>query len=248
MQARRIEIFPSAEVLAEKAAGYVAQTIARSLQKQARFSFVLSGGSTPKRLYEILATEYHDKIPWDKLLIFFGDERCVAPDDAQSNYKMAYDALLSKVPILAENIFRLKGEIEPEKAAAEYEATIKSVLGEQPDFDLALLGLGADGHTASLFPGSGALNETEKLVAAARVERLGASRLTLTLPVFNLYSASILFMVAGAGKAEAVRKIFTETAESLPAQLVSPNDGNVTWFLDQDAASLLDKTVIEKFT
>lgn len=208
---------------------------------------VLAGGSTPKRLYQILAAEYRDKISWDKLLIFFGDERCVAPDDAESNYKMAYDSMLSQVPVARRNIFRLKGEIEPQKAAAEYEATIKSVPGERPIFDLVLLGLGADGHTASLFPGSPVLQETSDLVAVVRVEKLTLSRLTLTLPAFNSYAKDIIFLVAGKGKAEAVQRIFGDEKPPLPAQMIKPDKGKVTYFLDEEAASLLDNETLEKF-
>jgi 6-phosphogluconolactonase len=209
------------------------------LQTKDEFSIVLSGGSTPKALYELLASDrFRDKIEWSKTLVFFGDERCVSPDDAESNFRMANESLLSRVAIPAENVFRLRGEVEPEKAAAEYESVIKKNLGDNPRFDLILLGLGDDGHTASLFPGTGALGETEKLAAANFVEKLNASRLTLTFRAVNA-AKNILFLVAGAKKAGAVEQILSAGKVDLPAAAVKPVNGKCRWFLDEPAAARL---------
>jgi 6-phosphogluconolactonase len=239
MKAREIKIFDSRDGLAHGAAALVVEKIAEALQTNAFASFVLSGGSTPKALYQLLASEeFRDDVDWEKVLIFFGDERCVLPDDDESNYKMAYEALLAKVPILKKNIFRLKGEIDPAEAAAEYETEIKKALGNEPRFDTVLLGLGPDGHTASLFPSSAALNETAKLVTANYVNKFDAFRLTMTLPVLNA-ARNVIFLVAGKDKAETVKAALGGDNDPLPAQLIKPIDGKLFWLLDNDAASTL---------
>ena len=237
---RKIEIFGSPEKLAKKSAEMISEKLSGILRDKNRASLVLSGGSTPKLLYKLLASEgYRAKIHWDKVLIFFGDERCVPPHDPLSNYKMAYEALLSKVPVPAENIFRMKGELAPLEAAKEYEENIKSSLGDDPHFDIVLLGMGADGHTASLFPGTAALNENQKLVAANYVEKLNTYRLTLTYPAINA-SQNIMFLVAGKDKAETVKAVFGETSDPpLPSQLVYADNAEVIWLLDNPAAALL---------
>lgn len=237
---RKIEIFASPEKLAQKSAEMISEKLSGILRDKNRASLVLSGGSTPKLLYELLASEgYRNSVQWDKVLIFFGDERCVPPDDPQSNYKMAYEVLLSKVPIRAENVFRMKGELAPAEAAKEYEENIKNSLGDGTHFDIVLLGIGADGHTASLFPESTALSETKKLVSANYVEKLNAYRLTLTLPAINA-SQNILFLVSGKDKAETVKAVFDGTSDPpLPSQLVYADNAEVTWLLDSPAAAFL---------
>ncbi len=239
---RKIEVFATSAEMIEKAAELIVGILSDTLRKKGRASLVLSGGSTPKALYELLASEkYRDKISWENILIFFGDERCVPPDDPQSNYKMSHEALLSKVPVPEENIFRMKGELPPEAAAAQYEAAIKNSLGDGNHFDVVLLGIGTDGHTASLFPGTGALNETEKLVAANYVEKLNAFRITLTFRVINT-SQNIIFLAVGKEKAEAIGKIFEEKDEPLlPAQMVDPADGTIFWMLEKTAAAAMTR-------
>ena len=210
-----------------------------------RFSVALSGGSTPKALYALLATdEFRRQLPWPQLHLFWGDERCVPPDHAESNFRMVQEALLSKIDIPGENIHRMAGEKAPADGAANYQAELQKFFhlaaGEWPRFDLVLLGLGEDGHTASLFPGSAALNEQQRWVATSYVERLHAHRLTLTLPVIN-HAAQISFLVSGASKAPIIEAILCAGNDSLPAARVQPAGGQVTWFVTQDAAGALAK-------
>lgn len=210
-----------------------------------RFAVALSGGSTPKALYALLALPgFADRTPWSKVHLFWGDERCVPPDHPDSNYRMVRESLLSKISIPSENVHRMAGEKEPKLAAAEYENELKTFFqlseGEAPRFDLILLGLGEDGHTASLFPGSAALNETQRLVATTYVPKLNAHRLTLTLPVLN-ESAQIYFLVAGKSKATIVKELLGThpTIAKFPAQRIQPVDGALTWFITRDAAAEL---------
>lgn len=246
---REIRVFATLAELAAKAAETITEKIQKLLREKEKVSLVLSGGSTPRPLYELLATdEYRNRIAWNKLLVFFSDERCVPPDDPDSNYKMAYDNLLSRVPIPEKNIFRLRGEIDPEEAATDYESVIKKILGKELSFDLVLLGMGADGHIASLFPATTALQETKKLVAANYVDKLKAHRLTLTLPILNR-ARNVIFLVSGKDKAKAVSSVFTDASlQRLPARLIKPVEGNVVWFLDKEAASLLDETAVKNFS
>jgi 6-phosphogluconolactonase len=235
---RKIKTFDTREDLAAGAADIIVQTISNALAKKDRVSIALSGGSTPKALYELLASEkYRGRVDWEKVLIFFGDERCVPPGNDESNYKMVNEALFSRVPIPTGNIFRLKGEVDPVKAAAEYEGLIIDEIGNKPVFDIVLLGLGPDGHTASLFPGSSALEENAKLVTANYVEKFHSYRLTFTFPVINA-AQNVIFLVAGEDKAETVKAVFDETAHpALPSQLIQPANGKLLWLLDNDAAS-----------
>jgi 6-phosphogluconolactonase len=235
-----VEIFPDGAALNEAAARLIVEIASQIRQTNDKFSVALAGGSTPESLYKLLASDkFKNKIDWTKTLVFFGDERAVAPDDAESNYRMANAAMLARVPLPKENIFRLRGEIEPEKAALEYEQTIKKTLGETARFDLILLGMGDDGHTASLFPQSRALRETEKLVAANYVEKLNANRLTLTFRAINR-AKNVLFLATGAKKAETIKKVFSSETIDLPSSLIKPENGNCFWFLDKEAASLIE--------
>lgn len=212
-----------------------------AIEVRGRFTVALSGGATPKALYGSLATK---DLEWGKVEVFFGDERCVSPERQESNFRMAQEALLSRVPVPEENVHRIRGEAESaEIAAAEYEAELRKVFGEgegAPRFDLMLLGLGADGHTASLFPGSPALEETQRWVAANWVQRLSRTRITLTFPVLNR-SAEVLFLVAGDEKAEAVRRAIEGAPAGLevPARRVDPPGGKVVWLLDRLSATRL---------
>ena len=215
------------------------QLVNQSVHGSGHFTVALSGGSTPKHLYSLLGSPgYKERLPWNHVHLFWGDERCVPPDHPESNFGMVKDALLSKIKIPAENIHRMAGECEPQAAAAEYEKHLQEFFGLEsgalPRFDLVLLGIGEDGHTASLFPGSKALNETKPLVVAPFVEKLNSYRLTLTLPVLN-NGAEVWFQVTGASKADAVKKVLGGSSD-LPAAKVQPTNGKLTWFITKDAA------------
>jgi 6-phosphogluconolactonase len=207
-----------------------------------RFRVALSGGSTPRGLYALLATGAVS-VPWERVCFFWSDERHVPPDDPENNYRMANEAMLSKVPVLAENVFRIPSEEKDAQIAAKkYEATLVNCFdldaGELPQFDLVLLGLGPDGHTASLFPNSPALQENRRLVVANWVEKFHTHRITLTLPVLNNASA-IVFLVSGEEKSRILHQVLEGDASQFPSQLVRPKDGNLIWLLDKPAASEL---------
>ena len=228
-----IEIFADPEQLARAAAEVF---VARS-----GGSVALSGGSTPKRMFELLAQSFRDQVDWSRIQFFWSDERHVPPDDPESNYRMAHEALLSHVPVPAHNIHRIRGE-KPSaaEAASEYEQTLIEVTGSDlPRLDLVFLGLGMDGHTASIFPGSEVLHETTRLVAATWAEKLNTYRITMTLPLLN-NAALVVFLVSGAEKAEIVREVL-EGEEKYPAQAVKPNRGELIWMLDKDAAANLTR-------
>jgi 6-phosphogluconolactonase len=237
---RRLLILPDARTLAFAAAGEFTRAAASS---KGPFRVALSGGSTPKALFALLAdaaSPYRARIPWDRLRFFWGDERCVPPDDPDSNYRMAYEALLSRVPVPAANVYRVPAELpDADEAARRYEATVREVLGPAPRFDWIFLGMGADGHTASLFPGTNVVRETRKLAAAVWVEEKKTFRVTLTLPVLNA-AAKVAFVVSGADKAATAQKVLeTPPDEARPSSLVSPVKGELIWLLDRDAASRL---------
>jgi 6-phosphogluconolactonase len=208
----------------------------------------LSGGSTPRLLYQLLAEPrepYRDQIAWDRTHFFFSDERHVPPDDPDSNYRMANEALLSRVPLRRENVHRIPAENPvAEKVAEEYETNLRKFLGDAiPHFDLILLGLGEDGHTASLFPHSPALRETERLVVAPWVEKLSAYRITMTLPVLN-NGGSVVFLVTGGSKAEILREVVRKKRkpDQYPAQAIRPTRGKLLWLVDKEAAAALPTT------
>ena len=212
-----------------------------AIEARGRFTLVLSGGSTPKSLYAALTAKDLD---WGKVHVYFGDERCVSPERQESNFKMAQEALLLRVKIPPENVHRIQGEMESaEAAAAQYEEELKAAFGGSdgpPHFDLVLLGLGTDGHTASLFPGSSALDESERWVAANWVAKLSRNRITMTFPVLNR-AALVIFLVAGDEKAEAVRRAIegAPAGMEVPARRVDPPGGRVVWLLDRMAATKL---------
>jgi 6-phosphogluconolactonase len=231
--------------LSRKAAEQFASVAKATVSVRGRFSVALSGGSTPKALYALLATdEFRSQLPWQQLHLFWGDERCVPPDHAESNFRMVEEALLSKITMPSENIHRMAGEKAPAEGAADYQVQLQKFFhladGAWPRFDLVLLGLGEDGHTASLFPGSAALNEQQRWVATSYVEKLHAHRLTLTFPLIN-QAAQISFLVSGASKAPIVEAIICHSNDSLPAARIQPVDGQLTWFVTQDAAGALAK-------
>lgn len=226
----------------ERGAELFAETARQSVAARERFTVALSGGSTPRALYELLAEEpYSTRIPWEACEVFWSDERCVPPESDESNYRMAYEALLARVPVAEERVHRMRGEAEPESAARAYEKLLKERFDQDPPrLDLILLGMGEDGHTASLFPHSVALVDTGHLVAANFVEKLKTQRLTLTFRVINS-AASIIFLVSGETKAATLQKVLEgETrGQEYPAQLVSPTAGDLIWLVDEAAAKSL---------
>ena len=222
-----IRIFDNPSELARGAAEHFV-----TLAQQDRFTVALSGGSTPKILYQLLADPdepFRARVPWSKTHFYWSDERHVPPDHPDSNYRMAHEAMLSHVPVPESNVHRVSGENpSAQEAADEYEQILV------PRLDLILLGLGTDGHTASIFPGSDLLHETKRLVAAPWVEKLNTYRITMTLPLLN-NGASIVFLVSGREKAEIVKEVL-EGPKKYPAQFVQPTNGELIWMLDKDAA------------
>jgi 6-phosphogluconolactonase len=224
-----IRVFENSRELARGAAEHFV-----ALAQKDSFTVALSGGSTPKVLYQVLAEEFREQVLWSKVQFFWSDERHVAPDHPDSNYRMAHEALLSRVPVLESNVHRVRSENpSAQEAADEYEKIIV------PRLDLILLGLGTDGHTASIFPGSEVLHETKRLIAAPWVEKLNAYRITMTLPLLN-NGASVLFLVSGAEKVEIVKEVL-EGPQKYPAQFVQPTNGELIWMLDRDAARNLNR-------
>jgi 6-phosphogluconolactonase len=228
-------VVPDADSLARLAAGRFTDLASTAIAERGRFVVALSGGSTPRPVYTLLAEGlFVSRLDWKRVHVFWGDERCVPPDHPDSNYRMAYRALLEHVAIAPENVHRIPGELPPEEAAAVYRMELAEVLGEDGRFDLILLGMGTDGHTASLFPGTRAVGERERDVVAAWVERLSAWRVTLTLPMINA-ARHVMFLVSGAAKAPVLARI--HAGEALPAGFVRPQDGQLTWLVDRDAAA-----------
>jgi len=233
--------------LFQAAAEEVIRVATASIARRGRFTIALSGGSTPKNLYTLIAA--NASLPWGKMFFFWGDERHVPPTDPESNYRMAEEAILSRVPVPPGNIFRIPAEKPDAAAAAEaYDETLRKFFatapGQFPRFDLILLGLGPDGHTASLFPETAALQERSRLVVANWVEKLNASRITLTLPVLNA-AQEVTFLVSGADKAPVLHEVLEgkTPGEKYPSKLVRPSDGELIWFVDRAAASELSSSV-----
>lgn len=237
----QVKIVPNSDALAHKAAQEFHRLSEAAVQERGRFSVALSGGNTPRAVYTLLASE-HQQLPWDRIHIFFGDERHVPPDHPDSNFRTASESLLSKVPIPEKNIHRIRAELEADAAAEEYERELREFFHlidhDWPRFDLIFLGIGEDGHTASLFPGSKALTEASRRVVANWVEKFQAFRITLTFPVLN-HAAEVLFMVSGAGKAQILSEVLRAGNRKYPAQNVQPQNGQLLWLVDQDAGSLL---------
>lgn len=238
-----IRTLTTPQELFEAGAELVAHAAKDAVDERGRFTIALSGGSTPRNLYHLLASNARTSLPWDRMFFFFGDERHVPPSDKDSNFKMADEAMLSKLPIPKENIFRVLAENPDAVAAAQaYEQTIVKFFalepGQVPVFDLILLGLGPDGHTASLFPGTAALQEKSKLVVANWVEKFNTHRITFTLPVLNA-ARIVAFLVSGTDKAPALQAVLQSDAagEQYPAKLVHPANGKLIWLVDRAAAS-----------
>lgn len=232
-------VYESPEELANEAARWFVETAEAAVAERGFFAVVLAGGSTPQATYEALARDYADHSFWRDTHVFFGDERTVPPEDEDSNYRMAREALLDHVQ--AASVYRMKGDLTPEMAAAEYERDLQAFFGgvDAPVFDLIQLGIGPDGHTASLFPNTPDLDVKDRWVAANPVQKLDTDRLTLTVPVLNAARA-VWFLVAGEGKAEAVAEILEGDADphEYPSKLVQPEDGPV-WMLDRAASQRL---------
>ncbi len=242
-----IQIFED-DIYYREATSAFAEAATLAIDARGTFSVALSGGETPEPLYALLAERYQESIPWEHVEVFFGDERCVPPEDPDSNYGMADRVLLSKVGILPQNVHRMKGEIDPEQAAREYEQEIRHVLGDDiVRFDLILLGMGEDGHTASLFPYSDALNETRCLVVPVKDPKHGHTRLTITPPVI-LSAREIIVLITGEDKAETVAEVLNGPYEPymLPIQILVHASTEVHWLLDTAAASCLQTAVPQR--
>src|SRR5579863_9736089 len=243
-------VVADAAALAARAAQYFVEQIEAAVQSRGRARVAVSGGSTPKVAFALLADPaqpWRARMPWDKLELFWVDERCVPPDNADSNFRMTREAMLDHVPMSPAQIHRMEGELEPDVAAARYESELRDSFrlegAESPRFDLVSLGMGDDGHTASLFPHTEALHEKGRLVTANQVPQKDTWRITLTWPVIN-HARSVFFLIAGADKAAPVHEVFIgpRDPERLPSQLIWPSSGILTLFLDKAAAALLPPT------
>jgi len=239
----RVEVYDNADALFRAASEKIAAMLEAALRERGTASFVLTGGNTPKPFYELLAASpYHERLDWSHIQFFWGDERCVPPDSPESNYGVAWKALISKLPVASENVHRIPGEMdEPEKAALQYEAEIRRIIPDSspPSFDVVLLGMGEDGHTASLFPGTH-WNEERWVVANHATGRLTANRVTMTPRLLNA-ARNVFFLISGAAKARALTGVLEDPASDYPAKRIQPPSGNLTWMVDKEAASLLKK-------
>ncbi len=242
-----VRVRDMAEV-ARHAADLFVQVAAASIRERGRFDVALSGGSTPRAVHALLANApYRDQVEWGKVRFYWGDERCVPPDDAESNYRMGWETLLSLVPIQQEHVHRMRGELPPEEAATLYAQELRETMTLGPDdlphFDLIFLGMGPDGHTLSLFPHTSALGVTDRSVTANYVPKLDSHRITLTYPTANA-AAHVAFLVAGAEKAEALAAVLEgpRDVQMYPSQLIAPSGGELYWFVDVAAAAKLRAT------
>ncbi len=242
-----IRVWPTAAEVAAGAAELFASVVGAAVAARGAARVAVSGGTTPKAMFALLADRskpYFARVPWQRLHLFWVDERCVPPTDAESNYRMTDEAMLSKVPLAAVQIHRMEGELEPEIAAARYEATLRTEFSlegaETPAFDLVLLGMGEDGHTASLFPHTAALHEMGRIVVANHVAQKETWRVTLTVPAIEM-GREVAFLIEGAAKAQTVQDVFCGAydAEAKPAQLIRPKNGRLTLLLDAAAAAKL---------
>ncbi len=238
-----IQVYPDSVHLMRAAAEVVTAAGQAAIAAQRRFNLVLAGGETPAALYSLLAADpYAARLDWEAVHVFWGDERCVPPHHPESNYRMARETLLDHVPIPPHNIHRMRGEDDPVQAALVYQDELRAHFNGPPRFDLVLLGMGADGHTASLFPGAPALAERVRLAVAVFATHRGSWRVTLTYPALNA-AALAVFLVSGSGKAETLRAVLEgpQRPADLPAQAVRPTSGRLLWLADADAARLLSR-------
>jgi len=236
-------IYHGKEELLEDLAAFILKIGNDSIAQRGRFDFVLTGGSSPKTLYQQLATQYKDALDWRQVYFFFGDERNVSSSDKDYNGRMAAESLLEPLNIQENHIFYINTHLSPVEAASDYQNAIYMHFnGAQPEFDLILLGMGDDAHTASLFPDTEILENTEVGVAAVFVEKLNTYRISMTAGLIN-NARNIAFLVFGKSKAEAVKNVIESEEENTtlyPAQLIKPDNGHVTWFMDQEAAAELN--------
>jgi 6-phosphogluconolactonase len=244
---REIRVLADSAAIAKRAAQEFIQAAAEAVRIKGSFNVALAGGSTPKALYNLLVNDpaLRSQVPWDKIHLFFGDERHVAPDHPDSNYRMASEAMISKSPLKPEQVTRIKGEYpDTEQAALEYEKALREYFklkaGEYPRFDLVLAGMGNEGHTLSLFPGTKALHADGRIVVRNWIGKLYTERITLTAPAAG-NAAHIIFMVTGADKAPALKAVLEGPfePEQLPAQLLQPQNGKLLWLVDTAAGSML---------
>jgi 6-phosphogluconolactonase len=240
-----IRICKDATALAQQTTDIFVRLAQESVAARGRFTVALAGGSTPKAAYALLASAtYRDRLPWQQIHFFWGDERHVPPDHEDSNYRMAYEAMLSKVPTPVAHMYRIAAEKEAQQAADEYAATLRTAFqleaGALPRFDLILLGMGPDGHTASLFPGTSVVHERKQLVAAPWVEQFHTFRITLTPPVL-CNAAHVVFAAGGADKTETLQQVLQGPYQPdlYPSQVVRPTHGTLLWLVDKAAARLL---------
>ncbi len=244
MSEREIIVLDDAQALSVRAAEEIVHVSGEAICMHAQFTLCLTGGNTPANTYSLIGTRFHLSVDWKEVHFFWGDERCVPPDNEASNFGMANRTLLSKLPLAPSQIQRMRGEDPPAAAAAAYEKDLKEFFslgaGELPRFDLVLLGLGDNAHIASLFPGSPLINERVRMVADAEVDAPQRHRITLTPPVLN-NAARVMFIVSGVKKAQAVKDVLQgpQDPSRFPAQLIEPTEGTVMWLLDKAAASLL---------
>jgi 6-phosphogluconolactonase len=237
-----IQTYPDLEALSRGAADLFTELARSAVKDRSRFSVALSGGSTPKRTYELLATApWRDQVPWGQVHIFWGDERCVPADDPRSNYRMTRLAWLDHVPIPPAQVHPILTPTTPQQAAMDYEAELKGFFGQGPPrFDLVLLGMGTNAHTASLFPGTPVLKETKRWAAEVYVAEQDLWRVTLTAPLLN-QAAVLAFLVSGGDKAAVLREVIKgpRDPERLPSQLIQPGNGELRWLVDQAADAAL---------
>jgi 6-phosphogluconolactonase len=240
-------VYDGADALSRAAAEHFLEAAQAAVAARGKARIAVSGGSTPKRTFALLANpaeRFAQAMPWDKIELYFVDERCVPPDDKDSNYRMTREALLEKVPLKPEHVFRIEGELEPEQAAARYETVIRSQFrlegAEAPSFDVLALGMGDDGHTASIFPHTAAIHELGRVVVANHVPQKETWRVTLTWPVI-VAAKDIFFLIGGKDKADPLHRVLQGPydPETLPSQLIQPKSGKLLMLLDHDAASLL---------
>ncbi len=239
-------IYPDSQSFIDGAASFIADAAEQAIGERSHFTIALSGGNTPRPIYARLATaDYVDRIDWPKVHIFFGDERCVPSDDTRCNYRMARETLFDHVPLPPANVHRIQGEIDPAQAALIYEQELQSVFRTSsfPAFDLICLGMGDNGHTASLFPGTAVLREQRRWAVPQYVEVMATWRVTFTAPLINA-ARQVAFLVEGAGKAEVLWRVLDGPyqPEVLPAQLIQPVSGQVHWLVDAAAAAKLKDT------
>ncbi|MCL4535617.1 MAG: 6-phosphogluconolactonase [Bacteroidetes bacterium] len=236
------DVYPDLEALSDAAARLFVERAGRASSEDRPFRVAISGGNTPRRTYELLAQPpFRDQVVWERVEVFWGDERCVQTDDPRSNQRMAREALLDRVPIPKEHIHPVLCDEAPGRAAARYEALLRALFGGRPPrFDLVFLGLGENGHTASLFPGTPALDERKHWCAEVYVPGEGLHRVTLTAPVINR-AAVIAFLVSGAAKARVLQEVLEGPTDPhrLPAQLIHPTNGELRWLVDREAATYL---------